>query len=111
MSAPNYRVLADLIESHLGEPLEDPDGLRRTAAAALRELEGVRRSDARFMRKSARLADELANHVVKNASYRHEIKELEELLAWAYRTEQPLEEIRRTIAARIPRKIARQAAA
>jgi DNA-directed RNA polymerase specialized sigma subunit len=71
------------------------------------ELVGLRKAVARFERKSRRLADELANHIMKNGAMRHEIKKLEGLLVWIHRTEQPIEEIRAVIERTIPRRLAR----
>lgn len=71
------------------------------------ELEGLRKSEAKWKRKSARLSIELGNHIMKNGAMRHEIKKLEGLLVWIHHTKQPIEEIRAVIERTIPRRLAR----
>lgn len=72
------------------------------------EIEGLRKADAKWKRKSVRLADELGNHISKNGALRHEIKKLEDLLVWIHRTSQPIEEIRIVIERTIPQKLKRE---
>lgn len=76
---------------------------------AEREVEGVRKSDAKFKRKYERVARALAEEVCKKEQHIHELKRLEEVLVWIHRTEQPIEEIRQVIERTIPRRLSRGA--
>lgn len=80
----------------------------RGLSAGRHEGEGALKSAAKFMRKAAKLSDEVGNHIVKNAALRHEIKKLEDVLAWVHKTEQPISEIRAVIERTIPRRLGRE---
>ena len=72
-----------------------------------KHLTGPERAAARWEQKCQRVANELANHINRNANLRSEIRRLEDALAWIHRTGQPIEEIRVVIERTIPTRLKR----
>lgn len=71
------------------------------------ENEGVHKRHTQNLRKIQRVSEEIANLIGRNGTLRYEVKRLEGVLAWIYRTEQPIEEIRGVIERTIPKKLKR----
>lgn len=73
-----------------------------------KEAEGNATAVAKLQRSSANRARHLLGLVDRNGNLRHEIRRLEEVLAWIHRTEQPLDAIRGVIEKTVPRAVRRE---
>lgn len=76
----------------------------------LPDMKGLRDNESKLQRKLEHLRRHTIGLIEKNETLRYELKRMEDKLAWIYRTEQPIEEIRAVIEQAIPQKLKREAA-
>lgn len=82
--------------------------LRLELQASLRLLAGHIRGNARLAQRLQNVTDETVNLIDRKAGVQKEVKRLEDVLAWIFKTPQPVEEIRHVIEKEIPRRITRE---
>ena len=103
-------ALASLLEAmteleHLALNIEGQESAAQMIRSALRSLRPAQAELSKLKRQAERRARHVTGLMDKNDSLRHELRKLEDVLAWVYRTGVSRDEVREVVARTIPQRL------